>query len=79
MATRNGAGRRTPNRRLQELRINEGLSPNALGYRAGVSGKTIRLAETGWTPSPRVQFAVAAVFGLRPLDLWPLERQPVAA
>lgn len=78
MAHRIGYGRRTPNRRLQELRINEGLSPNALGSRAGVSGKTIRLAEAGWTPSPRVQFAVASVFGLRPLDLWPFERQPVA-
>jgi DNA-binding XRE family transcriptional regulator len=79
MATRIGSGRRTPNRRLQELRINEGLSPNALAYRAGVSGKTIRMAEAGWTPSPRVQFAIASVFGTKPLDLWPLERQRVAA
>lgn len=78
MASRNGSGRRTPNRRLQELRINEGLSPNALGYRAGVSGKTIRLVESGWIPSPRIQFSIASVFGLRPLDLWPLECQVAA-
>jgi DNA-binding XRE family transcriptional regulator len=68
-----------PNRKLQELRINAGLSPNALAYRAGVSGKTIRLAEAGWIPTPRVQFQIAAVFDLLPLDLWPLDRQKVAA
>lgn len=79
MAHRIGSTRRTPNRRLQELRINAGLSPNALAYRAGVSGKTVRMAEGGWIPSPRVQFAIAAVFELRPLDLWPLDRQRVAA
>jgi DNA-binding XRE family transcriptional regulator len=64
---------RRPNRQLQSLRLNEGLSPNALAYRAGVSGNTIRLAEAGWVPSPRVQFAIATVFDLKPLDLWPLE------
>lgn len=64
-----------PNRRLQALRINQGLSPNALAYRAGVSGNTIRLAEDGYTPTPRVQFAIAAVFDLQPLDLWPIEDQ----
>lgn len=67
-----------PNRQLQELRINEGLSPNALAYRAGVSGKTVRMAEAGWLPSPRSQFQIAQVFGLKPLDLWPLERQVAA-
>jgi transcriptional regulator with XRE-family HTH domain len=64
-----------PNRRLQSLRVNEGLSPNALAYRAGVSGNTIRMAEAGFRPSPRVQFAIAEVFELRPLDLWPIEEQ----
>lgn len=79
MTPPNGAQRRIPNRKLQELRINAGLSPNALAYRAGVSGKTIRLAEAGWVPTPRVQFQVAGVFELLPLDLWPLDRQKVAA
>ena len=75
MAAPIGSRRRTPNRQLQALRINAGLSPNDLAYRAGVSGKTIRMAEAGFIPSPRVQFAVAQVFDLRPTDLWPLEHQ----
>ena len=65
----------TPNRRLQALRINEGLSPNALAYRAGVSGNTVRMAEAGFVPTPRVQFALAEVFEKRPLDIWPLDSQ----
>lgn len=75
MNTKIRAGRRSPNRRLQSLRINEGLSPNDLAYRAGISGNTVRLAESGYTPSPRVQFAISRVFGLSPLDIWPLEAQ----
>lgn len=73
----NGSQRRAPNRKLQELRLNEGLSPNELALRAGISGKTVRLAEGGAIPTPRVQFAIARVFGLLPLDLWGLERQKV--
>jgi transcriptional regulator with XRE-family HTH domain len=65
--------RRRPHRQLQGLRLNEGLSPNDLAYRAGVSGNTVRLVEAGFRPSPRVQFGIARVFGLLPLDLWPLE------
>lgn len=80
MATPNGP-RRVPHLKLKELRVNAGMSPNDLAYRVGVSGKTIRLAEQGWIPSPRVQFQVASAFGLLPLDLWPFERdrQRVAA
>lgn len=70
--TRSTRGRR-PHRQLQQLRINAGLSPNALAYRAGVSGNTIRMVEAGFRPTPRVQFAIAEVFGLLPLDLWPIE------
>lgn len=80
---RNGSRRYlAPNRKLQELRVNAGMSPNDLGWRAGVSGKTIRYAEAGHTPSPRVQFAIAEIFGLLPTDLWPLHesrRQRVSA
>lgn len=67
--------------RLKELRINAGMSPNDLAFRAGVSGKTVRMVEAGWVPMPRTQFAIAKVFALLPLDLWPLERdrQRVAA
>lgn len=62
-----------PHRQLQSLRINAGLSPNDVAYRAGVSGNTVRLAEAGFRPTPRVQHAIAQVFDLLPLDLWPLE------
>ena len=64
-----------------ELRVNAGMSPNDLAYRVGVAGKTIRMAEAGFIPGPRVQFAIAQVFDLKPLDLWPFERdrQKVAA
>lgn len=67
-----------PNRKLQALRINQGLSPNALAHRAGVAGNTVRAAERGITPSPHVQLAVAEALGVEPLDVWPLDRQAVA-
>lgn len=70
-----GSARHQPNRKLEALRVNRGLSPNDLGYLANVSGKTIRLVEAGHTPSPRIQFAIAEVFGLLPLDLWPLHER----
>ena len=80
MAIPNGS-RRVPHTRLRELRINAGMTPNDLAYRAGVSGKTVRMAEAGWIPGPRTQFQIAAAFDLKPLDLWPFERdhQRVAA
>lgn len=74
-AIRPMGGKRKPNRKLATLRLNSGLSPNQLAFRAEVSGPTVRLAEKGHVPSPRVQFQIAEVFGLEPLDLWPLENQ----
>jgi transcriptional regulator with XRE-family HTH domain len=71
--------RRVPNRKLQELRINSGLSVNDLAAKSRVSAGTIRLAEKGYTPGPRIQYALASVFGLEPLDLWPLSTQRVPA
>lgn len=65
--------RKRPHRQLQALRLNKGLSPNDLAYRAGLCGNTVRLAEAGFRPSPRTQFAIARVFDLEPLDLWPIE------
>lgn len=84
MATPIGSRRnpqRKRNRRLQELRINAGMAPSDLAYRAGISPKTVRLAEHGFIPGPRTQFAIAQVFDLHPLDLWPLinDEQRVAA
>jgi transcriptional regulator with XRE-family HTH domain len=61
--------------RLIGLRVNEGLSREQLALRANVSRESVRMAEGGFVPGPRVQFAIAGVFGLRPLDLWPLDQQ----
>ncbi len=66
---------RSPHRELIALRINAGLSREALAFRANVSRDSIRIAEDGFVPGPRVQFAIAAVFEMLPLDLWPLDRQ----
>lgn len=71
--------RRERNTKLLALRINEGLSRDDLARRTGVSRESIRLAESGFIPGPRIQFAIADVFNLRPLDIWPLERQRAAA
>lgn len=67
--------RRVPNRRLKELRINAGMSPNDLARLTSVSAGTIRLAESGYIPGPRIQYALADAFDLKPLDIWPLDRQ----
>jgi lambda repressor-like predicted transcriptional regulator len=53
------------------------MSPNDLAKRAGIDGGTVRLAEAGHVPSPRIQFAIASVFGLLPTDLWPMNHQRV--
>jgi transcriptional regulator with XRE-family HTH domain len=71
--------RKVPNRRLQELRINAGLSVNDLARVTQVGAGTIRLAEAGHVPGPRTQFALANYFELRPLDIWPLSQQRVPA
>jgi len=75
------ASRRATHHRLVQLRIEAGLTPNDLAARAGVSGKTVRMTEAGFIPGPRVQFKIAGVFRLSPLELWPYERgrQRVAA
>lgn len=73
---RSRAGRRKRrNLRLAALRINHGLSPNDLARVAGVSGNTVRLAEYGYVPGPRVQFAIAEALSTEPLEIWPLELQ----
>lgn len=64
-----------PNTQLYSLRINDGLSRQDLSRRTGVSIETIRLAEVGFIPGPRIQFILADAFGLKPLDIWPLEHQ----
>ena len=75
------ATRRQPHLKLKSLRTNAGMTPNELAYRAGVSGKTIRMVEAGFIPTPRTQFQIASVFELQATDLWPFDRdrQRVAA
>jgi DNA-binding XRE family transcriptional regulator len=63
------------NRQLIQLRVDAGLSATDLAYKAGVSAKSVRLAELGFIPGPRVQYAIAQVFGLRPTELFPLDLQ----
>lgn len=67
--------KRRPHLELMALRINEGLSREQLALRANTSRETVRLAEIGVVPGPRIQKAIASVFGKRPLDLWPIETQ----
>lgn len=75
MPTEHSHKRRAPHLLLIAARVNAGLSREQLGYRANVSRETIRMAEAGFLPTPRVQFALAAAFGKLPLDFWPIERQ----
>ena len=70
------ANRSRPNRLLTEARLNAGLTPNDLAYRAGVAGNTVRAAERGLYVGPRAQFAIARALGSEsPLALFPWERQ----
>lgn len=73
-------------RLLRELRIDRGLSAEALAfaiYKHGsgpISGRTIRrIEELGTVPTPRVQFALAAFFGMRPSQLWQVQQERAAA
>lgn len=71
-----GRNRKQPNRKLIEYRLNKGLTPNQVAYATGLTGPTIRLAERGHIPSPRVQLALADFYGAKSVvDLWPLETQ----
>lgn len=69
-------------RRIRELRLARGMSPEALSYATAAvapahaaSGRTIRrIEDTGMVPTPRVMFGIAAALGFdSPLDLWRLK------
>jgi transcriptional regulator with XRE-family HTH domain len=77
-----GTGKKSRNLTLVGLRLNRGLSPKELAELAGVSAETIRIAERGHIPSPRVMFALADFFDVEVLHIWPLkgsERKSVIA
>jgi transcriptional regulator with XRE-family HTH domain len=73
-----GSGKK-PNLTLVGLRLNRGLSPRDLAGFSGVSAETIRLAEKGHIPSPRVMFALADFFDVEVLHIWPLKGQERSA
>lgn len=56
---------------LRVMRMNQGLSPEALGDKIGVSGGTIRRLERGLNPTPMVAHKVASYLGKEVSDLWP--------
>jgi DNA-binding XRE family transcriptional regulator len=68
-------GGRKPNLTLIGLRLNRGLSPNELAGLVDVSAETIRLAEKGHIPSPRVMFELAGFFEVEVVSIWPLKGQ----
>lgn len=64
---------------LRAERINRGLSLDDLAERTGVAKSTLaRVERRESIPSPRVQYAIATHFGLRPTDVWPLEQEIAA-
>lgn len=73
--TRTAQGRKRPHLGLMSLRINAGLSRADLALRSGVGRETLRLAEAGFLPTPRVQYAIAHALDTTPLDLWPIQVQ----
>lgn len=54
------------------MRLNEGHTPETLGYEIGVSGRTIRRIEDGHRPTVRTMFALAEWAELEVVDLWRL-------
>lgn len=67
--------RRQPNRELIALRVNRGWSRRDLEDITGVSRETIRIAELGFVPGPRIQFRLSSAYGKQPLEIWPIQQQ----
>lgn len=67
------------NRHLIELRLDHGWTPNDLARIAQISGNTVRAAERGLYVDPRSQYAIAVALSVRPLDVFPFDRQREAA
>ena len=56
---------------LRMLRIDQGLSQNALAQETGVSGPTIARLEQGDLPTPATAYKLASHFGKKPTEMWP--------
>lgn len=56
---------------LRASRIRQGLSPEQLGEKVGLDGKTIRRVEAGGVPTPSTARKLAEYFHKDPLDIWP--------
>lgn len=63
---------REAGRFIQEERRELGLTPEALGAKIEISGRTIRRIEEGARPTVRTMFALAQEFDVEVRDLWPL-------
>jgi DNA-binding XRE family transcriptional regulator len=57
--------------KLRVLRVNAGLTKDALGQTVGVTGQTIARLESGELPSPPTAKAIADHFGTTVTDIWP--------
>jgi len=58
--------------RLKVLRYERGMSPEQLGIRVGVSGRTIRRVEEGHRATVRTMFLIAKEFECPVGELWPI-------
>lgn len=65
-----------PHMELIAARYDEGLSRQMLAMRAGLGRETVRAAEAGYPPTPRVQRALAKALDRRRDELWPAEQLP---
>ncbi len=63
---------------LARLRFNQGLTPEQLGEKIGISGQTIRRIEAGAHPRPRTAKKIADYFEREPSDLFFSRREAAA-
>lgn len=62
---------REAGRFIFEERRERGLTPEELGAKIQISGRTIRRIEDGARPTVRTMFALASYFEVQVKDLWP--------
>lgn len=67
---RGSAVNRSAGLRVRRLRVDSGLTPEDLGEKLGISGRTIRRVEDGTAPTVRVAHAIATHFGSKTTEFW---------